>query len=146
MPAQVVPVSRNAGRTSLMSDRESVFPGLHCTTSPGAASAPGSAGSRRGKPRPSVLLEVRGDLDETLVARMRESIFSAAAERPESIVVDLADVSFVDTVGLRTLIAGRRRCSASGTTFALRSPSRAVRRLLSMTHLDTIFDVEPAAC
>ena len=98
-----------------------------------------------GKPANAELLfEVCGDLDDTLVARMRESIFSAAATRPRRIVVDLARVGFVDAVGLRTLIAARRRCTAGGTGFALRRPSRAVQRLLSQTRLDTVFDVEPA--
>ncbi len=91
---------------------------------------------------PTVLLEVQGDLDNALVARMRESLFSAAASSPPRIVIDMAEVSFVDTVGLRTLIAARRRCAAAGTDFALRSPSRAVLRLLSVTHLESVFDVE----
>ncbi len=94
--------------------------------------------------RRSFLLEVHGDLDEELVSRMRESLFSAAASSPGRIVIDLADVSFLDGMGLRTLIAARRRCVAGGTTFALRRPSSAVRRLLSLTHLEGVFDVEPA--
>ncbi|HEX4428076.1 MAG TPA: STAS domain-containing protein [Frankiaceae bacterium] len=99
------------------------------------------AAAPTGQP-PTVLLEVRGDLDKVLVARMRESLFSAAAQSPHRIVIDMAEVSFVDTVGLRTLIAVRRRCAAGGTGFALRRPSRAVKRLLSVTHLDHVFDVE----
>jgi anti-sigma B factor antagonist len=107
---------------------------LRCTQIAGIA--------RTGQP-PTFLVEVHGDLDKTLVARMRESLFSAAASSPDRIVIDLAQVSFVDAVGLRTLIAARRRCVAAGTTFALRRPSRAVRRLLSVTHLENVFDVEP---
>jgi anti-anti-sigma factor len=91
---------------------------------------------------PTVLLEVRGDLDKTRVARMRESLFTAAASCPNRIVIDMAQVSFVDGDGLRTLIAARRRCAAGGTDFALRRPSLAVRQLLSLTHLERVFDVE----
>jgi anti-anti-sigma factor len=100
------------------------------------------AGTTRSGQTAMVLLEVHGDLDKALVARMRETLFSAAASSPERIVIDMAAVSFVDAVGLRTLIAARRRCAAAGTGFALRRPSRAVRRLLSVTHLDNVFDVE----
>jgi anti-sigma B factor antagonist len=92
--------------------------------------------------RPVVLLEIHGDMDESLVARVRESIFSAAAMAPRRIVIDLADVSFVDAVGLRTLIAARRRCAGGPTTLTLRSPSRPVRRLLSRTRLDSVFEFE----
>lgn len=91
---------------------------------------------------PTVLLEVHGELDKSRVARMRESLFSAAASAPHRIVVDMADVSFVDTDGLRTLIAARRRCVAGGMDFALRRPSDAVRQMLMLTRLDGVFDVE----
>ncbi len=91
---------------------------------------------------PTVFLEVHGDLDQTRVARMRESIFSAAASSPDRIVLDMADVSFVDASGLRTLIAARRRCAAAGMDFALRRPSHAVRQMLSLTRLEKVFDVE----
>ncbi len=100
------------------------------------------ASAGRSGQAPTVLVEIHGDLDKTMVARMRESLFAAAASSPGRIVIDMADVSFLDTVGLRTLIAARRRCVAAGTSFALRRPSRPVRRLLSVTHLDNVFDVE----
>ncbi len=82
-----------------------------------------------------------------LVAKLRESIFSEAANRPGRIVVDLSNVSFLDTAALRTLIAARRRCAAGNTGFALRRPSRAVQRVLALTHLEHVFAVErpPAA-
>ncbi len=95
-----------------------------------------------GQSEASFLVEVCGDLDERLVARMRESIFSAATKHPACIVVDLEQVSSVDGSGLRTLIAARRRCSAGGTRFALRRPSPSVQRLLRLTHLHHVFDVD----
>lgn len=95
-----------------------------------------------GTARPTVLLEVHGDLDAARVARMRESLFSAAASAPDRIIVDMADVSFVDAYGLRTLIAVRRRCAAAGMDFALRDPSGVVRQMLTATRLERIFEVE----
>jgi anti-sigma B factor antagonist len=117
-------------------EAERLLPGLRCSELAELET------TQRG---PVVLLEIHGDLDETLVARVRESVFSAAAASPRRIVIDLADVSFVDGIGLRTLIAARRRCAGGPTTLTLRSPSRSVRRLLSRTHLDTVFDVEEQA-
>jgi anti-sigma B factor antagonist len=89
-----------------------------------------------------LVLDVEGDLDEDMVAEMRVAVFSAASERPRGITIDLSGVGFVDTAGLRTLIASRRRCVAGGIDFTLRRPSRAVQRLLKVTHLDAVFQVE----
>jgi anti-sigma B factor antagonist len=94
------------------------------------------------RPHTFFVLDVQGDLDEDMVAEMRVAVFSAASERPYRITIDLSGVSFVDTAGLRTLIASRRRCVAGGIEFTLRRPSRAVQRLLKVTHLDSVFQVE----
>jgi anti-sigma B factor antagonist len=94
------------------------------------------------RPDTVFVLDVQGDLDEDLVAEMRAAVFSAASERPYGITIDLADVSFVDTAALRTLIASRRRCVAGGIRFTRRRPSHAVQRLLKVTHLDAVFQVE----
>jgi anti-sigma B factor antagonist len=88
------------------------------------------------------LLTLSGDVDLPHVAALRATLSAAAARRPERIVVDVAEVTFMDTAALRTLIAIRRRCVAGGIGFTLRRPSYVVERLLTITHLSSVFDVE----
>ncbi len=88
------------------------------------------------------VLTLSGDIDLRSVAGLRATLSAAAARRPARIVVDVADVTFMDTAALRTLIAIRRRCVAGGIGFTLRRPSHVVEQLLTVTRLATVFDVE----
>ncbi len=56
--------------------------------------------------------------------------------------VDLADVTFIDSSGLRVLIELQRRASAAERRLLLRAPSKSVTRLLEVTGLAGHFDVE----
>lgn len=61
----------------------------------------------------------------------------------ESVVLDLAGVTFVDSTGLGVLVAAHRRAKAAGSRFVFSRPSDNLRVVLRLTHLDAIFEVEP---
>src|SRR4051794_40341137 len=64
-----------------------------------------------------------------------------------AIVVDLRDVSFVDSAGLARILAACRRSQRAGRRFAVVRGCRAVERLLALTALDQQFEMvsDPAA-
>lgn len=62
-----------------------------------------------------------------------------------TLVIDLQDVTFLDSTGLQTLWALRSRQSEAGGRFILKSPSLAVERVLRTTELLTIFDIVPSS-
>lgn len=57
------------------------------------------------------------------------------------LTLDLAGVSFIDSSGLGTLIELAGLASDRGCSFALRSPSRRVQRVLDLTGLSDTWDV-----
>ncbi len=101
-----------------------------------------------GRALPAVVVRLSGDVDAGLDPKLRHVLSTAVAQRLDRVTVDLADVTFLDCTVLRTLVATRRRCAAAGTRFILRRPCPAVERLLAVTRLDRIFEIEgglPAA-
>jgi anti-sigma B factor antagonist len=58
------------------------------------------------------------------------------------LVLDLSDVAFLDSTGLRALWTIRQRLQDTGCTFILRSPSEPVQRVLRLTKLHKVFQVE----
>ncbi len=66
-------------------------------------------------------------------------------EGSQPIVIDLAAVEFIDSSGLRSLLAASRRAEGRGTTVVLRKPSTGVMRLLSITGTTEQFEIEGAA-
>lgn len=59
-----------------------------------------------------------------------------------TLVMDLSAVSFLDSTGLRTLWTLRQRLQEGGCVFILRSPSVPVERVLRLTKLHKVFQVE----
>ena len=89
-----------------------------------------------------VIVEVVDDLDLASVARVRETLHDALSVRPEQLVVDLRDCSFVDASALAMLLDVHRRACRTGGVLTLRGCSPRVLRLLSLTGLRRVFDVE----
>ncbi len=66
-------------------------------------------------------------------------------ESAEPVVIDLDAVEFIDSSGLRSLLAASRRADGRGTTVVLRKPSAGVLRLLSITGTTEQFQIEGPA-
>ena len=88
------------------------------------------------------MVEVVGDLDLASVPRVRETLHDALSVRPEQLVVDLRDCDFVDASALTMLLDVHRRCFRSGGVLSLRGCSPRVLRLLSLTGLRRVFDLQ----
>lgn len=82
-----------------------------------------------------------GELDphsaESLAGTLRE--LGSADQR---VVVDLAGVDFIDSSGLRVLLAADDDLRSRGSVLVLREPSEAVRRLLEITDLLDRLEIE----
>jgi anti-sigma B factor antagonist len=63
-------------------------------------------------------------------------------EAGQRLVVDLSEVQFIDSSGLGALIALQQQAADAGGELALRSPSRAVRRVLDVTQTAPVFEVD----
>jgi anti-sigma B factor antagonist len=57
------------------------------------------------------------------------------------ILLNLSDVSYIDSTGIGDLAAGLTSVVNAGGTMKLLNPTKRVKDLLRMTNLDTIFDV-----
>ena len=85
---------------------------------------------------------VRGEVDVATCPALDRLV--AGLTTPE-IVLDLAEVTFMASSGLASLLRADRRARELGGRLLLRAPSRAVVDVLQMTHLDDRFSVEGPA-
>lgn len=60
----------------------------------------------------------------------------ARAEEGSEVLVDCSAVEFMDSTGLRVLIAARNRLEEGGGSLAVLNPSRPVKRLLQITDME----------
>jgi anti-anti-sigma factor len=83
-----------------------------------------------------------GGLDMSAAFRL-ESSFDAllAAGEVRSVVLDLADVTLVDSAGIGALLSIRERAGQLGIGFAVSRVSKPVRRILDLTGVSETFDI-----
>lgn len=74
-----------------------------------------------------------GEVDAASADVLRAAIFDVIEGGQPKVAVDMSEVSFIDSSGLRVLIAGFKAAESAGGALSVRAPSDAVRRLLEIT-------------
>ena len=83
----------------------------------------------------TVTVALHGEVDVLTVDQVRVALTEAVEQRPDSIVVELAGLSFIDSTGLGALIFGFQRARDAGIAFSLAHPTRGVRQVLVLSGL-----------
>ena len=105
--------------------------------SAGSHDAPVVGVEERGE---AVIVRLAGELDLYNAHLVREALFEVAGRNPGRLVVDLAEVLFVDSTALGVLIEARSRL-ANRPSFLLVAPGVETRRALEISGLDRHFAV-----
>jgi len=90
-------------------------------------------------------LVLSGPFDVRSTWEVRKAIYDHLESRDEDVVVDLTDVDSVDVTALKVLAVATRRASRLGRHLVLRGCGPAVRRLLHMSRLIRVVEVEREA-
>lgn len=93
----------------------------------------------------TVLIRVQGELDMATAPRLGQQLASALDARPAVLALDLKELTFLDSSGIRVLIAALRRANTQATRFILRSPQPSVLRSLKLTGVDQLFVIDDAS-
>jgi anti-sigma B factor antagonist len=88
------------------------------------------------------IVSLAGEIDLTSSRRLREVLLSIANAGEHRVVVDMTNVTFMDSTGLAALVTARKRLTSMDGEIVLRGPSPGVRKLLEITGLLRVFTVE----
>ena len=89
--------------------------------------------------RGATLVRVVGEVDLATAPELRECLMGLDGV----VVVDLAEVAFLDSSGLNALIGSKKHLDATGGALRLRGGPSHVRTVLDITGLADWFEVEP---
>jgi anti-sigma B factor antagonist len=70
---------------------------------------------------------------------------AVTGDSPAQVVVDMAGVDFCDSTGMNVLLAALRRARERGGDLVLAGPRPAVRKILQVTGLESVFTVRDDA-
>lgn len=86
------------------------------------------------------LAKATGDLTIYTAAECRAQL-RHVIDADMDIVLDLSDVSEIDTAGIQLLIQARRECDAHGKPMQFVSPSPAVQEIVQLLHLQALLGI-----
>ena len=90
----------------------------------------------------TVTLALGGELDLATAPELWAAIDHALAQGRQHLVLDLAELGFVDSTGLGVFVRAGKELRASGGRLTLRNPGERVAKLLAITLLEEVFDIE----
>jgi anti-sigma B factor antagonist len=86
----------------------------------------------------STTVRVGGEIDLDTAPQLRECLVALAGD----VVVDLTDVSFVDSQAIGLLIAEHRRRKEAGARLVVRGSSPMTLRTFELTGVDQVLDLD----
>lgn len=93
------------------------------------------------RPTSPLVLPLKGEIDLYVSPGIALSLAGIAATRPAHIIVDLTDVSYVDSSGLAVLIQSMQDVREYGGMFALAGLQQNVRPIFEIARLDQVFQI-----
>ena len=93
------------------------------------------------------VLALAGDLDVRSTARLRTAVYDhihrCGADLISPIVIEMSEVSSIDATALKVIAAASREAAQRyGVRVVLRGTQPAVRRMLHLTHLIRLIELE----
>lgn len=93
------------------------------------------------------LITLSGEVDMLVADDLRgageSAIAQAGADGRKRVVIDLREVTFLDSTGIGALVAISNAAGTAGVPLVLRAVSPRISKLLAITGLDGVFATEP---
>ena len=88
------------------------------------------------------IVTLAGEIDLYTAPRLQTELHAAMRSAdPALVVVDMSGVEFCDSTGMNVLLAAHRQACERGGDLALAAPRAAVRKILEVTGLMSVFTV-----
>ncbi len=94
------------------------------------------------KDRPNVL-PLEGEIDLHVSPTVTASLNAMIEKKPKRLVVDLSQVTYIDSAGLAAFIEAMQKVEGYGGKFALAGLQETVRSIFEISRLDQVFQIFP---
>ena len=85
-------------------------------------------------------MAMAGELDLGTAPILHDLLSSAEADGVHSILLDMRDLKFIDSTGLRSVLGGWTRAHDNGHRLVLVGANRSIRRLCRITDTEFLLD------
>ena len=89
------------------------------------------------------VLPLKGEIDLHVSPSVTASLNAMIEKKPRRLVVDLSDVTYIDSAGLAALIEAMQKVEGYGGKFLLAGLQETVRSIFEISRLDQVFQIFP---
>jgi anti-sigma B factor antagonist len=93
----------------------------------------------------SDVLPLKGEIDLHVSPSVTASLNAVIENKPRRFVVDLSEVTYIDSAGLAALIEAMQKVEGYGGKFLLAGLQETVRSIFEISRLDQVFQIFPDA-
>ena len=91
------------------------------------------------------VVAVRGELELFTVPRLRDVLSGSGPCKAPNLILDLSSVTLVDSIGVSTILAGRRLCAArGGRTVLVAHDGTSTSKILRILSAHLVLEVVPS--
>ena len=87
------------------------------------------------------IIELSGEVDAYTCSAFRDAMIEVIEQGHPNIVVSMANVEYIDSSGLGTLVGGLKRASEHNGKIAIVCSSHQIRKVFEITGLEKVFPV-----
>lgn len=87
------------------------------------------------------LITLSGRVDSSTAPELEETLEDRIDEGRYNLVLDLSDVNYLSSAGLRALVSALRTCKKKGGDVRIANPSERVSEVMSLAGLDSLFSM-----
>jgi anti-sigma B factor antagonist len=89
------------------------------------------------------IIQPSGILDGTQASQFRQEIAEAVHAGVSLIIIDLKEVTFMDSSGLGALVLSLKTVRSAGAQLFLCSINEQIKMLFELTNMDRVFEIFP---
>ena len=94
---------------------------------------------------PFNVVPLKGEIDLHVSPTVTAALNDVIDQKPERLVVDLSEVTYIDSAGLAALIQAMQKVEGYGGKFMLSGLQETVRSIFEISRLDQVFQIFPDA-
>jgi anti-sigma B factor antagonist len=87
------------------------------------------------------LFEVKGRVDSNTASTLHDVLHERIDQGTSNIVVDLSQVTYMSSAGLRELVTALKRVRKGGGDLRLCAPSERVNEVIELAGLNSLFEI-----
>lgn len=93
------------------------------------------------KQKQATILEVEGEVDLYSSPDLRKAVLQLTEKENAAIIIDLDEVTYMDSSGVATLVEGLQESEKYGGSFAIANLDSKVKAVFELSRLDKVFQI-----